>query len=507
VLVSINDEDMTEQPTGSGTQPAPEPTAPGRYPELSNRAIGWAAVVLIVLGASLATVLLIVFGNGQHPAQLDAIKTAGTIVLGTGGAAALWLTARRQRTAEITMNQQREANEAAKCTAEITLKQQREANEAAKHDATERRLTELYVKAVEQLGSDKAAVRHGGLYALERVAQDNPNQRQTIVDVVCAYLRAPYTPPGESSARRLGVKRPLPTSTPTRTARAPLVRGGVPAAPTQRGVVGEARQEREVRLTAQRLLARHLLPGDADRPVDTFWAGISLDLNGATLINFDLSHCHVEDVSFTGATFVEFATFEGATFTGSVGFLGASFTESALFHEATITGHAILGGATFTRLALFRNTRFTGLASFHGTTFTENADFAGATFNSEASFNEAGFGENAIFNFATFAGRTSFHKSPFTNNASFVAARFTGDTDFGGATFNGETWFGGATFTARASFGSATFAEQASFDTARFAEWANFDGATFAKGTPDEVAPYLVSPSNDDHLGSGTDSE
>lgn len=66
---------MTEQPTGSGKQPPHGQAAASRYPELSNRAIVWAAVVLIVIGASLATVLLFVFGNGQHPAQLDAIKT------------------------------------------------------------------------------------------------------------------------------------------------------------------------------------------------------------------------------------------------------------------------------------------------------------------------------------------------------------------------------------------------------------------------------------------------
>ncbi len=41
-------------------------------------------------------------------------------------------------------------------------------------DATERRITELYTKPVEQLGNDKAPVRLGGLYALERLAQDNP---------------------------------------------------------------------------------------------------------------------------------------------------------------------------------------------------------------------------------------------------------------------------------------------------------------------------------------------
>ena len=58
-------------------------------------------------------------------------------------------------------------------------------------------VTELYTKAVEQLGSDKAPVRLGGLYALERLAQDNPAQHQTIVNVICAYLRMPFsaTPP------------------------------------------------------------------------------------------------------------------------------------------------------------------------------------------------------------------------------------------------------------------------------------------------------------------------
>jgi hypothetical protein len=38
------------------------------------------------------------------------------------------------------------------------------------HDAEERRITELYTKAVEQLESEKAAVRLGGLYALDRLA-------------------------------------------------------------------------------------------------------------------------------------------------------------------------------------------------------------------------------------------------------------------------------------------------------------------------------------------------
>jgi hypothetical protein len=60
-------------------------------------------------------------------------------------------------------------------------------------DAIER-VTDLYTKAADQLGSEKAPVRLAGMYALERLAQSTPEQRQTIVNVLCAYLRMPYAP-------------------------------------------------------------------------------------------------------------------------------------------------------------------------------------------------------------------------------------------------------------------------------------------------------------------------
>ena len=48
-----------------------------------------------------------------------------------------------------------------------------------------------------------------GLYALERLGQDNPKLRQTVIDVICAYLRMPYTPPAEilrAGCQRRGVR-------------------------------------------------------------------------------------------------------------------------------------------------------------------------------------------------------------------------------------------------------------------------------------------------------------
>lgn len=50
-------------------------------------------------------------------------------------------------------------------------------------------LTDRFSKAVEQLGSDKIAIRLGGVYSLERLAKDSPNDYSTILEVLCAFVR------------------------------------------------------------------------------------------------------------------------------------------------------------------------------------------------------------------------------------------------------------------------------------------------------------------------------
>jgi hypothetical protein len=194
---------------------------------LSRTAIVWWAVAILAVGVGTA-VWLPVYGGGDPRVQLDAIRTAGTVVVGAGGAALL-LAARRQRSTEISLKQK-----------ERDQQHQERVAAAAEHDAAERRLTDLYVKAVEQLGSDSAAVRQGGLYALERVAQDNPAHRQTVVNVLCGYLRAPFTPPpAKPKVRPLGIRRPRARQTPA-----------TPEPGSPRDVWAATREEREVRLTA-----------------------------------------------------------------------------------------------------------------------------------------------------------------------------------------------------------------------------------------------------------------
>src|SRR5690606_17312252 len=213
---------------------------------------------------------------------LEAIRTALTITAGVGAMATLLLALRKQS-----------INERAQWFTE--------------HDAQEQRITELYVAAVEQLGSERAAVRLGGLYALERLGDNNPHLRQTVVDVICAYLRMPFDPPAE-------ILRANSEKSPHHLARD----ADIPEPDRQ----AERHEELQVRLTAQRLLETHLrAPAGFEEP-HTYWRGpdgqrMNLDLTGATLVGFRLPNCQLGTADFNRAQFHGHADLIGAQFQGN----------------------------------------------------------------------------------------------------------------------------------------------------------------------------------------------
>jgi len=57
-----------------------------------------------------------------------------------------------------------------------------------------RTMNERFATAAEQMGSDKPAVRLAGVYAMAGLADDWRENRDSCVDVLCAYLRMPYEP-------------------------------------------------------------------------------------------------------------------------------------------------------------------------------------------------------------------------------------------------------------------------------------------------------------------------
>lgn len=285
----------------AGTDGPPGVETVAAAPARLSAALRWWAVVLaalVVLAAgSGATVWLYEQASAAgdiHEARIEAIKTG---LLGTGAGTAgvfvLLLAARRQWLQEHTAA-------------------------VARDSAVEQRVAELYVKAVEQLGHAKAPVRLGGLYALERLAQGNPGQRQTVVNVICAYLRMPWEPPAASLSEQTAALR-------------------------------DCIQEREVRRSAQRVLTDHLRRGSGGSG-GKFWPGIHLDLTGAHLIKFDFSDGAAVDAAFGEAHFAGGAVFSGARFDGDVDFAGARFDHGddrpcADFRKAHFNGSAGFGAA------------------------------------------------------------------------------------------------------------------------------------------------------------------
>ena len=101
--------------------------------------------------------------NSVPEAQLfDVVRSAATVAALIGGLYAILYAYRKQRV-----------------------------DEAAGNRADAEGLSKRYQDAAEQLGHDKAAVRLAGVYAMARLADEWPEQRQTCVDVLCAYMRMP----------------------------------------------------------------------------------------------------------------------------------------------------------------------------------------------------------------------------------------------------------------------------------------------------------------------------
>jgi hypothetical protein len=53
----------------------------------------------------------------------------------------------------------------------------------------QRRITESFSKAVEQLGNDKLEVRLGGIYSLERISKESPEDYWTVMENLTAFVR------------------------------------------------------------------------------------------------------------------------------------------------------------------------------------------------------------------------------------------------------------------------------------------------------------------------------
>jgi len=272
-----------------------------------------------------------------------------------------------------------------------TLTEQREHLDRTLAEQRTRTLNERFATATGQLGGDKPpAVRLAGVYAMAGLADDWEENRQTCVDVLCAYLRMPYEPePGQDSPE------------PQRL---------------------DFRASREVRHTVIRVITSHLT-----RDTAVSWQGLNFDFTGVVFDGGDFSRAE-----FSGGR----VSFNLAEFSGGViRFRGTKFTDSEVsFSEAKVSGGTVS----------FEAAQFSGgEVSFFGAEFSggrvafDLAYFSG----SEVAFDEARFsGGTVSFNRTDFSGGTvDFNRASFSGGT----IRFPRAAFFGGTVYFDDAEFSG----------------------------------------------------------------
>ena len=333
--------------------------------------------------------------GGARPAgwsvqnTFDAIKIVLSLVAGIGAVVALTVAYRKQ-----------------------------DHSEAAEHREDTKLFTERFTKASEQLGSDQAAVRLAGVYALAGLADDWKDGRQTCIEVLCAYMRMPYTPPADDTSTYSITATAAPASRLLRRTTEALTRAVTALRTTaQTGEdadkEAERRQERQVRHTILDIIGEHLRPPGQQHPGPR-WHGHRFNLSGAVIDGGNLSVIDVPagtQLNFRGATFCgNDVAFGGATFSGGwVSFFNATFTggEVSFFNATFSVGEVSFNGATFSG----------GTVSFFAATFSGGEVYFTATFSGgTVSFFGATFsGGTVSFSHATFSGGTvSFPRATFS---------------------------------------------------------------------------------------------
>ena len=287
----------------------------------------------------------------------------------------------------------------------MAYRRQRVAEASSAHDRM-RAFNERFISIATQLGDDQAAVRLAGVHAMAGLADDWEENRQTCIDVLCAYLRMPYTPdPGTS------------------------------ASAAERLAFGT---NREVRHTMIRVITEHLQE-DAAVP----WQDLKFDFRGAVFDGgeFRLAKISSGTMDFTDAEFSD----------GYVWFRGIDISGGGInFRNAIFSGGVVDFSSANLSSAVFVHAKFSGgYVSFRWTNFSGryngkyiDSSFGGAKFSDgKVSFQDAKFTSGwTEFGGAAFSGcDVDFSDAEFTGGkVSFSGAEFSGGkVDFNGAEFSG----------------------------------------------------------------------
>ena len=256
-----------------------------------------------------------------------------------------------------------------------------------------------YTTAIEQLSSDKASIRLGGVYTLvglvdewladEKTIPDIEERRkegQVIINNLCAYIRSPFLLAEHTEQLDKPYAKNLQNDFDGDKEK---FNADKQAFKQQKATLEE---ERQVRQSIIQEIRERLGKNNETGP----WSDFDYDFSNAHFfydINFENSH-FIGHPKFTKAIFAQNSIFTKVKFVNTsdehVIFIGCTD-----FSETIFKGDAMFNGVTFEGYTNFQSVKFFKKASFENTTFNKyrgssstepDADFRKCTFYESADF-------------------------------------------------------------------------------------------------------------------------
>jgi len=245
-----------------------------------------------------------------------------------------------------------------------------------------RLITERFTRSIEQLGNQEETIRIGGIYALERIANDSPRDGWTIMEVLSSFVRG---------------KQNIKSQDPTQLS---AIRTDAQAAITAiaRRKINLETEQQYLDLSCTNLRKANLSGANLDRAKLNNSSLIQADLSEAKLSSANLSHTNLNRANLTQAK-LDRANLIQANLSNT-NLSTADFTQANL-NKANLSD-AILDGAILTNASLDNTNLSSAIligANLRGATLSKanltkanlsGADLASVNF-SGANINKADF--------------------------------------------------------------------------------------------------------------------
>lgn len=296
---------------------------------------------------------------------------------------------------------------------------------------------ERYLKAVELLDSAHSYTRLGAVHALVGLVdecladeslsvEEKHTEGQRIVDILCAYIRAPF----DLAFRydELSQHKPSPHGSYRENHQEFSVH--------RAELLAEAKVRQRALQEIHRRL-RHFPQGDRRNYVEGSWSGFEYD--------------------FSNSVFFYPVDMKDSWYQNSVDFSGCTYYSSAEFSGSTYERSAYFCDSTYYDWVFFNNSTYCGDAQWSGSTYHDSARFSWSVYYGEASFHDSVYGGSVFFDQSLYYDEVLFYSSTYRGEAGFDGSLYRGSVFVSDSVFAGEVSLYGSVFCGALNFGTDFF--------------------------------------------------